>query len=353
MEPAADLHFVVPAGIDDPAHPSGGNRYDRRVIAALRETGRVVHEHQVGDLRRALAGLPDGAVVAVDGLVGAAAPEVLVPASARLRVVVLLHMPFAEADGSVRSAERAVLSAAAGVVTTSDWARAWVVRHHDVAPERVRTAPPGVDPAPAAEPSPGGGRLLCLAAVTRAKGHDILLSALAEIADLDWQCTCAGALDLEPDYVAGLHEIALRAGIADRVRFTGPLAGDPLHSALAGADLLVSASRHESYGMAVTEALAHGVPAVVTDVGGHDEALGRPRAGVLVPPDDPDRLADALRRWLEGSDERERLRSEATRRRAILDPWAATARRLADALDAAVNPTGLPAVSPDTTTARR
>ena len=226
-----------------------------------------------------LRGLPDRAVVVVDGLLGSAAPEALEPAAERLCVVVLLHMPFAEAstDESVRRAERAALAAASGVVTTSAWARTWVIRTTGCRPSGSGWPCPASIPPPVTWAFPPGGRLLCLAAVTRAKGQDTLLAALAEIADLDWVLTCVGALDLEPDFVAGLPELAARSGIADRVELVGPLGGDQLDFALSNADLLVSASRRESYGMAVTEALAHGVPVVVTDVGGHHEAVGGPR----------------------------------------------------------------------------
>ena len=83
----------------------------------------------------------------------------------------------------------------------------------------------------------------------------------------------------------------------------GPLAGADLDRAYAAADLLVLASRAETYGMVVTEALARGIPVVATDVGGLPEALGRDRRrhrpGLLVPPDDPAALAAALRRWLD------------------------------------------------------
>lgn len=278
--------FVVPAGIDDPARPSGGNRYDRQVILALRELGATVHEHRVehrvGDLAAVLAEAPDGAAVVVDGLLGISAPAAVVPEARRLRVVVLLHMPFAEADPALARAERSVLTAAACVVTTSDWARAWVVRHHGLMPERVWAAPPGVDPAPSTAPAADGARLLCLAAVTATKGHDVLVTALEEIADLDWRLTCAGALDVEPRFVAGLREHVQRSGLGDRVLFAGALAGADVAAALATTDLLVSTSRHEAYGMAVTEALARAVPVVVTDVGGHAEAAGA--GGVVVRP---------------------------------------------------------------------
>jgi glycosyltransferase involved in cell wall biosynthesis len=330
-----DTHFLVPAGIDDPALPSGGNRYDRRVIDELRALSRVVHEHRVApaDVAEVLDGVPDGAVALVDGLLATQAPDALVPTAKRVTLVVLLHMPFADAFPALAGTEREVLTAAAGVVTTSEWARQWVVRHHGLDPQQVTTAAPGADAAPPAPGSRAGTELLCLAAVTRAKGHDVLLSALGEVADLDWRCTCAGTLQLEPDFVAGLRDLAARSGIGDRVRFTGPLAGAQLDAALDAADLLVSASRHEAYGMGVTEALAHAVPVVASDVGGHPEALAG--AGALVPPDDPDRLAAELRAWLESPAERSRLRRAAAARRATLEPWRSTADRVAAALDAA------------------
>ncbi|WP_183099807.1 glycosyltransferase, partial [Nocardioides pelophilus] len=149
--PPPTVHAVVPEGIDDPARPSGGNRYDRRVLDELAALGWAVHEHRAGALGPApgpvLAGIPDRAVVVVDGLLGVADPAPVVRASGRLRIVVLLHMPFAEAatDEAVRRAERTLLHAAAAVVTTSEWARSWVVRHHDLPPDRVRVALPGVD----------------------------------------------------------------------------------------------------------------------------------------------------------------------------------------------------------------
>src|SRR6202012_4941176 len=72
--------------------------------------------------------VPDGAVVLLDGLIASAAPEGLVAEARRLRLVVLVHMPLGDrAVGiqaeAIRARERAVLSAAAAVVTTSEWGR--------------------------------------------------------------------------------------------------------------------------------------------------------------------------------------------------------------------------------------
>ena len=315
------VRFVVPEGLDDPARPSGGNRYDRRVMDGLRDRGWAVTEHPRIDTRgranRQKWWREKTGTVVVDGLVGIETPEEYGGA------VVLLHMPFAEAHPELRDAERALVQGAAAVVTTSAWARDWVVTHHDLDPARVVVASPGVDAADLASPSAGGRRLICVGPVTRLKGRAVLLAALEAVADLDWTCTVVGALHLEPDLVESFRTSA----VASRVRLTGAVAAPPY----ADADLLVAPSLHESYGMAVTEARAHGTPVLLTDVGGHREAAGDDQ--LFVPPDDPAALAGALRQWLTAPEERARLRQAAARRRAALRPWSATVDAVEPVLD--------------------
>lgn len=346
------VHVVVPDGIGDLSRPSGGNTYDRRLCEALPGCGWSVHLREVGGtwpwadagsrraLVRLLAEMPDGSVVLVDGLVASAVPEALVPASRRLRLVVLMHMPIG-ADGGrpgARERECAVVAAAAAVVTTSAWCSTWLVAAYGLDPARVVVAHPGVDPA---EPAPGsstGSNLLCVGAVVPGKGHDLLVAALARLRELPWHCECVGSLDLAPDFVARLVGDLVSFGLADRVVLTGPRAGGPLETSYAAADLLVHASRAETYGMVVTEALARAVPVVAADVGGVREALGAlpdgSRPGLLVPPDDAGALTDALGRWLSDADLRRDLRAAADRRRVALSGWASTADRVARVLDA-------------------
>ena len=319
------LHIIVPEGIDDPARPSGGNTYDRRVCDGLVALGWTVHEHAVGDLARALERIPDDALVLLDGLIASRAPEALVAHAGRLRQVVLLHMPLGDRR------EREALAAADAVVTTSDWARRRVAELYGLS---AHVAEPGVDPAALATGTAAGGALLCVAAVTPGKGHDVLVDALATVGDLPWRCTCVGALDRDPEFAA-----AMRRG-APGVRFTGPLTGVKLDRAYAEADLLVLPSRAETYGMVITEALARGIPVLASDVGGVREALADDRAGLLVPPDDPAALGAALRRWLLDAELRERLRRAARVRRASLRGWDETTADVAGALTSAGALTG-------------
>ena len=182
-------------------------------------------------------------------------------------------------------------------------------------------AEPGVDIAGLAPGTASGDALLCVAAVTPGKGHDVLLDGLATVGDLPWRCTCVGSLDRDPAFAAEVRRHALR----DRVRFPGPRTGAELDDAYAAADLLVLASHAETYGMVVTEALARGLPVLAADVGGVTEALGHgedgTRPGLLVPPGDPAALGAALRRWLGDAELRGRLRRAARERRASLRGW--------------------------------
>jgi len=120
------------------------------------------------------------------------------------------------------------------------------------------------------------------------------------------------------------------------VRFPGPRSGADLDRSYASADLLVLASRAETYSMVVTEALARGLPVVATDVGGVAEALGHGaggiRPGLLVPPDDPVALAAALRAWLRDAEVRLTWRRAARERRASLTEWSTTTSVLASVL---------------------
>ncbi|MET8153942.1 glycosyltransferase family 4 protein, partial [Actinoplanes sp. NPDC005259] len=286
------LHVVLPGVIDDPAAPSGGNTYDRRVLTGL-AADREVHEiavpaawpnpgeADVAALGRALARIPDGAVVLLDGLVGCAVPELLEPHRDRVRLVVLVHLPLGDETGlspaeaaALTARERRTLRAAAAVVATSSGAARRLEALHDLPAGSVRVAAPGVDPAPPAAHSSAGDRLLCVAAVTPRKAQDVLVTALRSVADLPWTCTLVGALDRAPAFADRVRGLIAAAPEPGRIRLVGTRGGPELARSYAEADLLVLPSLAETYGMVVTEALARGVPVLGTRVDGGAERLG-------------------------------------------------------------------------------
>ncbi|MGO4362586.1 glycosyltransferase family 4 protein [Terrabacter sp. RAF57] len=348
MRALREIHVVVPAGIDDPLLPSGGNTYDRRVLDGLRALGWQASEHPVPGrwphpdaattacLADVVAAVETGSVLLVDGLVASAADAVLVPAADRVPLVVVVHLPLGVSDPSAAAAEGRVLAAAAAVVTTSGWTRDVLLDAYALAPAAVHVARPGVDRARVAAGGPDGGRLICVGAVTALKGQADLLAALALVDDLPWSCVLVGALTREPDVVDGLCRRVAAAGLGDRVHLVGPRVRADLERTYAAADLLVLPSHVETYGMVVTEALARGVPVLATDVGGVREAVGQAGdgwPGLLVPAGSPEALAVALRSWLTDGALRDRLRRNALARRDTLSSWSETAGHVSAVLE--------------------
>jgi glycosyltransferase involved in cell wall biosynthesis len=335
------VHLVLPAGYDDPRRASGGNSYDRQVSSGLTDLGWTVVSHEVpqawpvpdaavaGTLDRELALIPDDQVVVIDGLLATPAREALLRNATRLRLAALVHMP-----GPPGGPPGDVLRAARLVIATSQATGQTLAREHDLPPRDVLVAPPGVASAELATGTTSGSALLCVAAVTEPKGHDVLFAALAGlagragIASHGWTCTCVGDLDRDPAFVDQQRHRLADGGVADRVRLTGPLVGADLDRAYAAADVLVLASRHEGYGMVVTEALARGLPVIATSVGGVPEAVGHAadgrRPALLVPPGDDQALGRAIASWLADPDLRAELQDAARSRRASLGGWRET-----------------------------
>ncbi|HEY2285649.1 MAG TPA: glycosyltransferase family 4 protein [Streptosporangiaceae bacterium] len=346
------VHVVVPEGFDDPGQPTGGNIYDRRVCAGLAAAGWNVVVATVAaawpapgsgaELARVVSAIPDGETALIDGLIASPAAAQLLPHAGRIRMTVLLHMPLvtvleAQQDASAQRSERLVLDAAAGVIVPSEWTRQQVLTRYAMPARRVHVARPGVDQV-AASGRPVRGQLVCVGVLSRHKGQDLLVEALARLAERDWHCVLAGSLDRDPDFARQLQARITQLGYGHRIRLAGILTGAALSAAYATADLLIAPSRSETYGMTVTEALAHGLPVIAADVGGLPEALGfaadGTRPGQLVPPDDPAALAAALGDWLGDERHRGRLRAAARQRRSTLRGWDQTTQEIADALTA-------------------
>jgi glycosyltransferase involved in cell wall biosynthesis len=358
------IHLVVPAGFDDPARPSGGNTYDRSLLAALRSLGHHVPVHPVPGawpagsrsadaLGGVLTTVPDGDVVLVDGLVGLGAADALEAHRHRLRQWLLVHLPLTLAPGATArtvAQEQRALVAVSGVVTTSRWTREWLLATYPLDPDRVQTAPPGAEPVGlAATRTSRGHRLLVVGAVVPAKGHDVLVAGLAGLTDLWWSCRVVGPLDRAPAFVGWLRRDLEAAALTGRVRLEGALAPSATAAAYDAADLVVVPTRLETYGLVVTEALARGIPVVASAVGGVPEALGnapggRP-PGALVRPGSPTALGAALRRWLTDGTWREELRAAARARRTRLPDWSTTALAVASAVSGPAHDAPTPARS--------
>ncbi|ROP42780.1 glycosyltransferase family 4 protein [Pseudokineococcus lusitanus] len=349
--PPRRLRLVVPAPWDA---VSGGSAYDRALVVALRARRADVEVAVVdgawpapdGAARDALAAAlaDDGREVVLDGLLAAAPEAVARAVAAGVRVHVLVHLPLAREGGldaatavARDAVERVTLAAATSVLATSAWAAADLRARHGLA--HVGVAVPGVDPAPRSPGSAATGAplLLQLAAVGPRKDQLGVVAALARLADRPWTAVLAGPV-ADARYAAAVDAAVAGAGLAGQVSRPGAVRGRDLARLWSAADLLLLPSRAETWGMAVTEALVRGVPAVVgAGTGAVEALLGDlpPRAGrddvpgAVVPPGDVDALAAAVRRLL--GDSGAPARRAAARRRAALlarGGWDATAAAL-------------------------
>ena len=332
---------------------TGGYAYDRRIAAELRRRGWTIEVRELdgsfprptssalADAVRVLSAIPDGSTVLVDGLAFGAMPAEVEREAERLRLVVLLHMPLAaeigiDSDVAARleASERRALGAASLVVVTGRWTVSALERY-DVGRHRIALVEPGTDRAPLARGSSGSRlELLCVATVNTGKGHEILIRALASLPQRDWHLTCAGSLDRDPPTVQRVRGVIRAMKVEDRVSLAGELDDAALAAAFDHADVFVLATLRETYGMAVAEALAHGLPVVSTTTGAIADLVGPAAdgAGLLVPPGDETALAAELSRVMSDAWLRDRLAAGARRMRDRLPTWDDAAEKLAAAL---------------------
>jgi glycosyltransferase involved in cell wall biosynthesis len=338
--------------VGDTARLTGGYLYHREVFARLRTSGASVDElvASPADLAAQLAaapGLGDQVaprrydVLLVDALARAAAAPWLDLWRARRPLVAMVHELPGVAAGFQDERE---LEWEAPLLR-ADWLIA-VSRHgadilvgRGVPRERVTVASGGydrIDLRQGRSPSqarPTGARALCVAQWIPRKGLAELVRAWGRAAGPHDLLELLGEADADPAYAE-----EVRAAIAStraRVAVRGAVSDEELARAYAGADLFALPTHYEGYGMAIAEALAHGLPVVSCDVGPLPELIG-PDAGLLSPAGDEAALASNLARLLRDPALRAQMAAAARRRAAELPTWDDTSDRVANALGAAI-----------------
>ena len=341
-----EVWFAVPG---DLATLTGGYIYARRVMAALPAAGWTPHHVvlpygfpnpsaiDLTETRRILNALPAKAHVIIDGLAyGAMTPDVI--KGLDISVIALVHHPLALESGlspararELHTSEQAMLALSETVIVPSTSTAATLAADYGVGPARIVVAEPGTDPGVRAVGTGSAPRLLTVATITPRKGHDVLMQAFADLKDLAWHSELVGSTTRDPAMMHTVQALIAKHGLAGRVVFSDELTDEALTSAYMDSDIFVLPSRHEGYGMAFAEALTHGLPVIACDAGAVRNTVPAD-ASILVPPDDPKALADALRRVLVDSKLRERLGDAAWAYGQKLPTWNDTAAAVARAL---------------------
>ena len=346
------LAFAVPGDLDT---PTGGYVYDKRMIAELRRLGWDVAVIDLGNefprpgaaaqkyAQEKLAAVAPETPIVIDGLAFGVLPEAAIVLARTHRLIALVHHPLALESGltleeatRLRASERTALAHAHRVVTTTRTLVQTLIADYDVPPAKLSTAPPGTDKTDPARGSGGAGPLALLAvgALVPRKGYDVLIAALATLADLPWRLTIAGDRTRDSATVQRLEADIARLALSVRVTLAGAVADEQLDALYDGADLFVLPSRYEGYGMGFAAAIARGLPVIGTDAGAIPETVPAD-ASILVAPDNVPALAAALCRLITDAQERGRLAAAARVAAAQLPTWAESAVLFARALEKA------------------
>lgn len=341
-------YFVVPGDIHT---RTGGYRYDKRIIAGLQARGWTIHlvslpgHYPFTDAKtkacaaECLARLPDGYPVVVDGLAYSVLAEQLQTHSKRLRFIALIHHPLSVETGLepgqaalFHDLETQALALASQVITTSP-STAHSLKHFGIAEGTAAVVCPGTDAAPVAEGEFVNGQctMLCVATLTKRKGHSVLLDALKQLEDLPWSLVCAGSKERDRETAEALARQSVALGLTNRVVFTGELDDEALAARYRDANLFVLCSYHEGYGMVLDEAIAYGLPVIATRGGAIADTLPAD-ASILVKAGNSVELAAAIRQFITDQSLRTRLRSNALIARHCLRTWDQAANEFESAL---------------------
>ncbi|MGI5817369.1 MAG: GT4 family glycosyltransferase PelF [Armatimonadota bacterium] len=133
-----------------------------------------------------------------------------------------------------------------------------------------------------------------VANLTYHKGHDVLIDAMSAVhAELpEARCWIAGSVEHEPTTVEALRRAIATGGLGETVSLLGRRRDVP--DLLSAADLFVLSSRQEGFPITILEAMAAGKAVIATDVGGCAEAVVDGETGLIVPPENPRALAEAM-----------------------------------------------------------
>jgi glycosyltransferase involved in cell wall biosynthesis len=263
--------------------------------------------------------------------------------ASRPRVVAIVHQlrSVERRAGASRfiaeSIERASLARSDLIITVSDFMRRKVEELLG-ADRPILVARPGCDlrrhEADKADKGVKAGpvRLLFVGNCARRKGLDLLISALSQVKRTHVRLDLVGSLDFDPQFVAELRRSVDLLGLKEVVSFHGRVSDDALERLYRESDLFVMPSYYEGYGIVYGEAMRAGLPIIAQDAGAVREIVREGENALLVPPDDPRALAEAITRLAADVDMRDRFARRSLELARELPTWEGTCEQIIRAL---------------------
>ncbi len=340
--------FVIPGDIN---LPTGGYRYDRKIIDAWRKSGIKVelmsiegnfpfpsHQEKENAIAK-INNFPKADIAVVDGLLGGAAPEFLKHLSQKLPVTALIHHPLClengldkETAGHLKQTEKQGLKHTNAIITTSPQTSRTVANLFNYNPSKITSVLPGVERGIISNGSDSETiNLLCVGSIIERKGHKDLLEALSSLKHLNWKLDCIGSTQFDKSLYANLQSRVTQEELSQKITFHGDVSEQALEAAYSSADIFVLPSLFEGYGMAYAEALVRGIPVIGTIAGAIPETVPE-NCGILVEPSNIPALSSVIETMITDKKLRNNYRNNAIAAEPNFPTWESSADKFAGIL---------------------
>jgi glycosyltransferase involved in cell wall biosynthesis len=231
---------------------------------------------------------------------------------AKLPFVTTFHGAYG-ARGLTKKKYNAVMTKGDRVIAVSNYIKDYILDNYSMPEEKLVVIPRGIDenffqPKNVSvasikllkekwELSPDKKIIILPARMSRAKGHDVMIEAMAQLTRDDVMCYFVGNASGKEDYLAELTKFIGQCGLQDCVKIVDH--ENDMAAVYGLADLVVlPATEPESFGRVVAEALAMGVTTIASDIGGTKEILQNVYLDGLVEPNNPNALAELINKNL-------------------------------------------------------
>lgn len=219
-----------------------------------------------------LSNLTGDEFLIIDSLILGAIPDLIPKIKKTIITVGLIHLPISIDITGVKKpelsyAEKQAMELTNKLVVTSHFTKN-ILLQSGLTIEKISVIEPGIEDYPVKNSYPEKPyNLLCIANYTRSKNHDLLIKSLNQLKEYSWEMNFYGnTTDIE--YFTEIKSLIKKFGLSNRIFLNGPLEREKISEVYLNSDLFILPSKFETYGMVLTEALAHGIPVITTSSGG-------------------------------------------------------------------------------------